>query len=158
MLWRLLLCVLVYARSLGGDYVWDDWPVVKENQKITSVEYVPGYFTSGVWTNTDMDVVDRSLYRPLFMVVLNAGYALWGDSPLAFHALNLLLHSANTALLFYVILGLTRGRNILAALSGAALFAVHPVHVESVAWISGLTDPLVSFFLLSSFLLYRRYT
>jgi tetratricopeptide (TPR) repeat protein len=151
----------VYGRALGGDFVLDDWPVIKENSRITETRFIPDYFVSGVWSNTDLGNETASagnfLYRPLFMLVLNLGYQVWGDSALAFHAVNIVLHAINTILLFYIILGLVPGRNQMAAFFGATLFAVHPVHVESIAWIAGLTDPLVSVFLLSTFLLYRRY-
>jgi tetratricopeptide (TPR) repeat protein len=159
--WLILLCVLVYARGLGGDFVMDDWPVIKENSRITALHHVPGYFTSGVWDNTNLaeevNVTDTSLYRPLFLITLNMGYHLWGADPMAFHGLNLVLHCVNTLLVFYLILGFVGRPNTTAAIFGAALFAVHPVHVESVAWIAGITDPLASLFLLSSMLLYRRF-
>jgi tetratricopeptide (TPR) repeat protein len=89
--------------------------------------------------------------------VLNVGHHLWGANPVAFHVLNLILHCANTLLVFYLILGFVGRSNSTAAIFGAAVFAVHPVHVESIAWIAGITDPLVSLFLLSSMLLYRRF-
>jgi Tfp pilus assembly protein PilF len=160
-LWLILLCLVVYARGLGGDFVMDDWPVIKENSRITALHHVPDYFTSGVWDNTDLaekvNVTDTSLYRPLFLITLNMGYHLWGANPMAFHALNLVLHCVNTVLVFYLILGFIGRANTTAAVFGAAVFAVHPVHVESIAWIAGITDPLVSLFLLSSMLLYRRF-
>jgi tetratricopeptide (TPR) repeat protein len=159
--WLMLLCTVVFARGLGGDFVMDDWPVIKENSKITAFHHVPGYFTSGVWDNTDLaeevNVTDTALYRPLFLITLNMGYQLWGADPVAFHALNLVLHCVNTLLVFYLILGFVGRPNSTAAIFGAALFAVHPVHVESIAWVAGITDPLVSLFLLSSMLLYRRF-
>jgi tetratricopeptide (TPR) repeat protein len=160
-LWLLLVCAVVYGRALLGDFVLDDWPVVKENSRITELHYIRDYFTSGVWSNTDLGEKHASfgnfLYRPLFMLVLNLGYQSWATNAVAYHALNIALHGINTILLFYIILGLSSGRETVPAFFGALLFAVHPVHVESIAWIAGLTDPLVSIFLLSNFLLYRHY-
>ena len=160
-LWLLLICLIVYGRGLGGDFVIDDWPVVKENSHITDTRYLSNYFTRDVWSNTEANLTNNfggySLYRPLFLTTLNLGYQLWGYSSLAFHTLNLILHAINTLLVFYLILGLLPDRARTAAFFGAALFGVHPVHVESVAWISGITDPLASLFMLSGFLLYRRY-
>jgi tetratricopeptide (TPR) repeat protein len=159
--WLILLCLLVYSRGLGGDFVMDDWPVIKENSRITAFHHVPDYFTSGVWANTDyaseVNFTDTHLYRPLFLLTLNIGHQVWGASPVAFHALNLLLHCVNTLLVFYLVLGFTGRSGFAAAMFGAAIFAVHPVHVESVAWIAGMTDPLVSLFLLTSILFYRRF-
>jgi len=161
-LWLLLICLVVYGRGLGGDFVLDDWPVVKENSHITDFGYLADYFTGDVWGNTELNPLEDSesypLYRPLFLVALNAGHHLWGDNPVGYHALSILVHGINTILLFYLILGFLPANSTLSAFFSATLFAVHPVHVESVSWISGLTDPLASMFLLGTFLLYRRYT
>ncbi len=159
--WLLLLCLVVYLRTLAGDFVMDDWPVIKENTRITEIRHIPDYFTSGVWNNTDWaeeaNFTDKQLYRPLFLVTVNMGHHLWGNNPAGYHALNILLHGINTLLVFYLILEFIPRKNTSAAFFGAALFAVHPVHVESIAWIAGLTDPLVSLFLLSCFLLHKRH-
>ena len=153
---------LLFARSLSGDFVMDDWPQIKDNSKITTTAAIPDYFRHGVWANTDLaeqtGLQGTTLYRPLFLLTLNAAHHLWGDNPLGFHLLNVLLHSINTLLVFFLITSLLPQARPQAALWGAALFAVHPVHVESVAWIAGLTDPLVSLFLLGAMLLYRRYS
>ncbi len=158
--WLLIFCVIVFASGLGGDFVMDDWPVIKENSKITDTKYIPDYFTRGVWANTDLaeetGIGGHSLYRPIFLLTLNLSYQLWGDNPLGYHALNLTLHSINTLLVYFLILGFLSPAYRMVAGMSAAIFAVHPVHVESVAWIAGMTDPLVSFFLLSGFLLHRR--
>ncbi|MBL1277090.1 MAG: hypothetical protein COB30_013480 [Ectothiorhodospiraceae bacterium] len=143
-----------------GDFVMDDWPVFKENSKITDIKHIPDYFTSGVWANTDLSeqtgVGGHTLYRPLFLLTINIGHQLWGDSALGYHALNLVLHGINTILVYFLIVGFWSSASRMTAGMAAAIFAVHPVHVESVAWIAGITDPLVSLFLLSGFLLHRR--
>lgn len=158
--WLFLFCLLVFARGLGGDFVMDDWPVVKENSHITETKFIPDYFTRGVWANTDLaaqtGAEDHSLYRPLFLLTLNLGYQVWGDSAFGYHALNLVLHGINTVLLYFLILGFLPAASRMIAGMSAAVFAVHPLHVESVAWIAGITDPLVSVFLFSAFLLHRR--
>jgi len=158
--WLFIFCVIVFASGLGGDFVMDDWPVIKENSKITDTKYIPDYFTSGVWANTDLaeevGIGGHSLYRPVFLLTLNLSYQLWGDSALGYHALNLTLHSINTILVYFLILGFLSPNYRMVAGMSAAIFAVHPVHVESIAWITGMTDPLVSLFLLCGFLLHRR--
>lgn len=158
--WLFLLCLLVFGRGLMGDYVMDDWPVIKENSRITDSQYIPDYFTAGVWANTDLagqtGLNDHSLYRPLFLLTLNIGHQLWGDNAFAYHALNLVLHGINTILVYLLISGFWTSASRMTAGMASAIFAVHPVHVESVSWIAGLTDPLVSLFLLGGFLLHRR--
>jgi len=161
-LWLFAFSLLLFWPALGGGFVMDDWPVVKENSKITRASDIPAYFSSGVWSNTDLaeqaGLSGNTLYRPLFLLTLNVAHQLWGDNPLGYHLLNLLLHGLNVVLVYYLLLGLpARGaaRNT-GALLGAAVFAAHPVHVESIAWVAGITDPLVSMLLLASLLLYRR--
>lgn len=143
-----------------GDFVMDDWPVVKENSKITEAKYIPDYFTSGVWSNTDLSeqtgAGGHSLYRPLFLLTLNISHHLWSDNAFAYHALNLGLHGINTVLVYFLIIGFWSSASRMVAGMATAIFAVHPVHVESIAWIAGITDPLVSLFLLGGFLLHRR--
>lgn len=155
-----IFCVVIFSASLDYDFVMDDWPVIKENSKITDTKYIPDYFTQGIWSNTDLakevGVTDHSLYRPVFLLTLNIGYQLWGDSALGYHALNLVLHGINTVLVYFLILGFLSPAHRIAAGISAAIFAAHPIHVESVTWIAGMTDPLVSIFLLCGFLLHRR--
>ena len=158
--WLFLFCVLVFANGIGGDFVMDDWPVIADNSKITETKYIPDYFSRGVWANTDFagqtGIGGHNLYRPIFLLTLNLGHHLWGNSTFGYHALDLVLHGINTILVFFLILGfLSPAQRMIAGMS-AAIFAVHPVHVESVSWIAGITDPLVSVFLLGTFLLHRR--
>src|SRR5947207_15177004 len=103
-------------------------------------------------------------YHPLSWMSLGLDYLLWGMNPAGYHAVNLLLHSAN-AVLFYFI-----ARRLLARASGetdettmrlgaafaALVFAVHPLRVESVVWITERRDVLSGLFYLGSLLLYLR--
>jgi hypothetical protein len=93
-------------------------------------------------------------YRPIFTVMLTIEYQIFGLWPQGWHLISLLLHILASVGVFYVILLWSRRRLI--ALFAAALFAVHPVHAESVSWISGMTDPLFSIFFLASFYFYLR--
>ena len=158
---RFLLVLLVFARGLGGEFVMDDWPVVKENSKITETKYIPDYFSRGVWSNTDLaaetGVQDRSLYRPLFLLTLNLGHQLWGDSALGYHALNLLLHGINTVLLYFLIIGFLPAASRMIAGMSTAIFAVHPLHVESVAWASMRKDGLAGFGFALTLMAYAHY-
>jgi hypothetical protein len=83
-------------------------------------------------------------------------HALWGSNPVGYHAFLLLLHLANTCLVYALIRKVVSG-SAMAATIGAAMFALHPARVESVAWISGGIDPLVAFFLLGAMLAHRSF-
>jgi tetratricopeptide (TPR) repeat protein len=86
--------------------------------------------------------------------MLTVEYHLFGLWPQGWHLVSLLLHGLCAAGVFYVILRMS-GRNLV-ALFASILFAVHPVHAESVSWISGMTDPLFGVFFLSSFYSYLK--
>ncbi|HTY09216.1 MAG TPA: tetratricopeptide repeat protein [Candidatus Edwardsbacteria bacterium] len=94
-------------------------------------------------------------FQPLTMLGYTAIHALAGLEPLPYHLANLGLHLANTVLVFVLIMMLAASGP--AALLAAGLFALHPLHVESVAWVSQLKDVLYTFFLLAASVAYLRY-
>jgi Tfp pilus assembly protein PilF len=103
-------------------------------------------------------------YVPLSWMTLGLDYELWGMNPRGYHLTNLLLHCADAVLLYFVarrILRLAAGATtdgglIAAAAFAALLFAVHPLRVESVAWVTERRDVLSLCFYLSSLLAYLR--
>jgi tetratricopeptide (TPR) repeat protein len=153
----LAVTIAIYWSCLSAQFVCDDFPQIVDNPSIKSVRHVPDYFAKGVWTNSELQMRDQTLYGPLFLVLLALNYALWGNHPFGFHLMSILLHAANSLLLFFVLRQIFRGKEIRFSLLGAILFAVHPLHVESVAFVSGCTDLLLTFFFLSAFLCYMRY-
>lgn len=136
----LLLAVFgVYWPALPGQFLWDDFLVVHRNPLVT------GELGLGaVWFRTDF---------PLSCVAFWLEWLAWGDHPLGYHVVNVLLHAASAILLWRV---LTRLR-IPAPWFAAMLFAVHPVCVTSVAWISELKNTLSLPFFLLSLLWYLRH-
>ena len=123
---------------------WDDPDYVEENT------LVQGHDTQGLLTS-----VISNNYHPLTMIslALNASQPL---SPRPFIVTNVILHTLNTGLVFWLVL-LLSGRRILVASIAALLFGIHPMHVESVAWISERKDVLYCFFFLSACIAYWRY-
>jgi len=94
------------------------------------------------------------VYNPLPLLVFSAEHALWGEHPLGYHAVNVVFHGANAALVFALVWALTRRRFL--AFACALLWGIHPLRVESVAWASQLKEMLGAFFFLSALLLYLR--
>ena len=94
-------------------------------------------------------------YHPFTTFCWALLFRFFGTDPLPYHLLNVLLHLLNTWLVFKITEGLS-GRRI-TAIVVSILFAIHPMHVESVAWISELKDVLYSAFYLSSLLAYLHY-
>jgi len=131
----------VFGRSLAGDFVYDDLRLVGRNPRVTGVEPLWPSLAASHW-GFDDPLAEGSVgyWRPLTVLALRAAYALGGGAPLGFHALSLALHFL-AALAAWRLARLLLGDGR-AAFAAALLFALHPVHVESVAWISAVNDPL----------------
>lgn len=94
-------------------------------------------------------------YTPLVFLSYALEYRFFGLNPRAFHATNLLLHAMNALLIFWLIYLVSGGISI--SFVTAVLFAIHPLHVEPVAWIQGRKDLLFSLFYLSGLIFYIRF-
>ena len=144
-----LITLLVYLpAAYHGFSIFDDDDYVTENHIIQN-----GLTWAGVkWAFTTWHA---SNWHPLTWLSHMLDCELFGLNAGAHHSVNLLLHAANAVLLFGLLLRLT---NVLRPSAFvAALFAWHPVHVESVAWISERKDVLSTFFALLALLTYTRY-
>lgn len=148
-----LLSFVPYLNTLGNAFVYDDRPQLLENPYIHSFRYIGKIFGSTVWTFQGAQGV-TNYYRPLMSFAYAVIYHFTGPVAFGFHLLNLALHAAIVVLLFFLTERLFGDR--LLALSAAGLFALHPIHTESVAWIAGLPDLELGLFLLLTFLLYLR--
>jgi Flp pilus assembly protein TadD len=143
------LCMAVFGQTVGFGFIrLDDPAYVAENPHVLggiTAENLGWAFTT----------FHRSNWHPLTWVSLQLDAALGGGRPALFHATNVALHAAGTCLLYLFFFRTTR-RAWPAALA-AALFAVHPLHVESVAWVTERKDVLSTVFLLASLLAYSRW-
>jgi protein O-mannosyl-transferase len=149
---------LVYANSLGGEFLFDDAEQIVNNQQIHSWWNLLHAFKSDVWSFTSgkvTTVVPPPYYRPLFTVYFTVGYKLFGLWEPGWHLLNLLVHTSATVLVYRVLRRMSG--SVIVAGFAALLFGVHPAHVESVSWISGIPDPLAALFYLPALLWYVRH-
>ena len=96
------------------------------------------------------------LYHPLTLISLAIDYAISGLDPTQYHRVNFLLHLINSCLVYIFCRRI--GLQSMGCLLIAILFGVHPMHVESVAWVSGRKDLLYTMFLLSGLIAWRRYS
>ncbi len=139
---------LLYSRSIQNDFTdgWDDQLQVTINQDIRSLSFhnIGKIFTS-FYIN---------MYQPLTTLSFAIEYSFVGLNPVLYHCTNILFHLANVVLVFVLISRLS-GRNT-AGLIGACLFAIHPMHVESVVWITERKDVLYLFFFLLGLIYYLR--
>src|SRR6187455_2474036 len=121
---------------------WDDEYYVVQNALLRGPDWV-GIFSKPVVSN----------YHPITIATLAANYSMTGLDASSYLILNLLLHLINTGLVFYFI-WLISGRKILVAAFSAVVFGIHPMHVESVAWVSERKDLLYTLFFLLSLIQY----
>ena len=141
------LSALVYVATLSFGFVYDDVPQILKNPAIQSWGFVPQYFTSHVWAAIYPSSTGN-YYRPLFLLWLRLNYALFGTDAVGWHMTCIACHVLATWLVFWIAQKLTTDR--LTAFLAALIFGVHPAHIENVAWISGITDPLMTCFVLGS--------
>jgi protein O-mannosyl-transferase len=144
------VCLVVYANSLGGQFVYDDNQQILQNPAVRSGQQLWRAFSNDVWAfKTGGQAGVSDYWRPLFVVWLAVNRALFGlDSTTGWHVANLLLHVGVVLVGYGLLRSLPLARPVAAAVM--LLFAVHPVHVESVAWISGSPDTLMSLAILGA--------
>ncbi|MCP4592586.1 MAG: tetratricopeptide repeat protein [bacterium] len=140
-----LAVLVVYGPALPGDVLWDDDLYVSEN---------PLLITEGglwrIWVDPDAS----PQYYPLVFTSFWLEARLWDLSTFGLHLVNALLHAGN-ALLLWVVL---RRLEVRGAWLAGVLFALHPVHVESVAWITERKNVLSGMFMLLSIIAFVRHT
>lgn len=145
LLFGLFLSLYVFYPVLQADFVnWDDDVNIYENDAVKQFD-VYGIFSTPVIGN----------YNPLTNLTFAFEYKLFGENPFYFHLNNLLLHLINVFLIFLLFTRL--GMRRIWAVFMAFLFAVHPMHVESVAWITERKDVLFGCFFLLASLCYVQY-
>ena len=140
----LLFCatVVVYLPALSAGFVWDDNMMLTDNALVKEPRGIVS-----IWFSTALPD-----YYPLTSSSLWLEWRLWGARPFGYHLVNILFH-AGSACLFWRILNALR---LPGALLAALVFALHPMNVQSVAWISERKNTLCMFFFLLSVLWYLR--
>jgi tetratricopeptide (TPR) repeat protein len=135
-------CIIVaFSPALRAGFIWDDNDHLTENPCIVGPDGL-----KDVWTTA------RAVYYPLVLTTYWALHKLAGLNPFPYHLLNLILHSASALLLWYVL----RRLEVRAAWLGAFFWALHPVTVESVAWVTELKNTQSCFFYLVSIALFLK--
>ena len=142
----ILLTIIVYSRSLKNGFTnWDDDKMIIENKDIRSLnaQSISTMFSS-FYVN---------MYHPLTTLSFAAEYHFFGTKPFPYHLTNLILHLLNILLVYWFII-LISGRKETAGIV-ALFFAIHPMHVESVAWVTERKDVLYTFFFMGSLIAYH---
>ena len=143
----LLFTLAIYWQSNQNGFTnWDDDVYVTENALIAK----PSDFKAMVNTQVGGN------HHPVTMYSLALNYAFVGKEPQSYHQLNLFLHLINTALVF-IFIWLLSDKRIWTSVITALFFGIHPMHVESVAWVAERKDVLYTSFFLLSLIFYHRY-
>jgi protein O-mannosyl-transferase len=135
--------LIVYRPAIAGGFIWDD------EAHVTSQDLQSWQGLSRIW----LDVRATQQYYPLLHSTFWIEHKIWGDSTVAYHRMNLLWHMLATSLVYVVLRRLQSSGALLAA----GIFALHPVQVESVAWISEQKNTLSAVFYLCAFLAYLSF-
>jgi tetratricopeptide (TPR) repeat protein len=144
-----MVCFVVFANGVGGEFVYDDNRQIVRNTLIQNNDYIWKALTSDVWAFKGGGSQTASNYwRPTFTAWHIFNFRLFGMNPFGWHIANLVLHSSVCVLAFSLLRRWAFPAMI--AFTIALIFAVHPVHVESVTWISGSPDLLFSLAFLGS--------
>ena len=155
LLWiALLLTVVAYVGTLRYEFVFDDDPQIVHNFLLRNWHSVPRFFTQHLWAQVAPEG-KGNFYRPLFLLWFLLNYKLFHLQPLGWHVTTVAMHVLVTFLVYRL------ARRVLADdLAGAVaalLFGLHPTHIETVAWISGVSDSLLAAPFLGSLLCWLNF-
>jgi tetratricopeptide (TPR) repeat protein len=152
-----IVVFLCFSHTLQNQFTnWDDDFYVTNDKYITSfsAENLKVIFTEDITKNN---------YHPLCMLSLALNYHFAGLNPWSYYLTNVLIHILNSILIFFLFVRLCKrlllkeNAGLFIASFGALWFGIHPMHVESVAWISERKDVLYAFFYIAGLITYLRY-
>jgi tetratricopeptide (TPR) repeat protein len=139
-----LLTLLVYIPVVQGGFIWDDDLYVTENPRLRSTQGL-----AQIW----LEPRSGPQYYPLVFSTFWVEYQIWGLHPVGYHLVNILLHGLNAVLLWLLL----RRLEVPGGWVAAMVFALHPVQVETVAWVTERKNVLSALFYFSSALCLLRY-
>jgi tetratricopeptide (TPR) repeat protein len=150
-----IVSMIALSPMVKNDFIptWDDGVYVIQNQLIKDISW-HGILNIFSYGDEFQKLINN--YHPLTTFSLALNYQVSGLSPGFYHMTNLVLHGFNAVLVFLFVYLLSRRKMWPAIISGL-LFAIHPMHVESVAWVSERKDVLYTFFFLAGLIAYLKY-
>ncbi len=148
-----LAAFAVYYNALWNGFIWDD-PIVLKRQ-VSAFRSATDIFFPPV----GIPQFGLHYYRPLVMLSYIVDEAIWGKAPFGFHLTVILIHLVNTILVFFLCQFILKRfeHGHVGAFIGALVFAVHPIHTESVAWMAGRSDTMAATFFFLSLLFYLKF-
>jgi tetratricopeptide (TPR) repeat protein len=137
-----LVCLVAYVPAIRSGFVWDDDAMLTENIVLKEHGLYRSWFSA-----------DQPNYWPITWTSYRLEHKFWKLNPAGYHITNILIHTACALLIWRILVQL----NVPAAFAAALIFAVHPVNVESVAWIAQRKTVLAMLFFLLSLFYYLRF-
>ena len=149
----LSLVFVCYRNTLGSYFLADDFGEIYYMSRVWNGEW---NLYLADWTSNTMNVPGMAVYRPWFITSLVFDFFFFRGNPFGYYLSNITYFAADVLLLFFIVRELTRSwstpRSLGCSFSAAALFAMSPLHCESVSWVGGRTDSLCAVFFLSGLL------
>lgn len=155
--------LVTFANTVTNKFAYDDQSFILDNQLLHSFSNLPTVLTKELWfyrvlqdKDPNKDVGPTTpYYRPAFSVFHMICWHFFENRPEGWHVVNVLVHMLAVYFVFLILELLTADLTLSAI--AALLFAIHPLRVESVAWICGVSDPFLAIFLLPSLYFYLRF-
>lgn len=146
-----VLACAVYLNALPNQFAYDDMHIVVTNTGIHTLDALPNALVQPYWPGDYGR--ELGLWRPTTTALLSVQYVIGGGSPIVFHVVNVVTHVVVSLLVLALLLELM---SVPAAVSAGLIFAVHPVHVEAVANVIGLSELISAAALLGACLIHIR--
>jgi len=144
--------IIVYANTLGNEFVWDDEYLIEKNLYLKHPIHLSQIFAENLFAGAQKEF---NCYRPLQCITYIFDYRFSKLNPRGYHITNILLHIL-TALSLYCLTNLLFSNKLLSLFS-SLFFITNPIHTGAVTYISGRADPLMALFFLTSLILYIKY-
>ncbi len=158
-LFLFFISLILYSNSLNGNFILDDKLLIIDNEFIKHIRTIPMLFITQTFnqpTNLNLYEGAYRYYRPLMTLSFAMDYSIWKLNPAGYHLTNITIHSINAFLVYCLIYGFFINSPL--ALLSSILFCVHPIHSQSVSYITNRSELLVSLFTLITLVSYIRYT
>jgi len=150
----LALTFAAYIGTISYQFVFDDKGQIVENPTVKSWALAPSFFTEHVWKHNEPGAAGN-YYRPVFLIWVLISYKLFGLNASWWHLTTILIHVCVTLMVYLLARRLLKDQ--WTAWATALIFGLHPVHIEAVAWVSGVTEPLLALLLIPAFLFYLNW-
>jgi len=147
----LVFTFLAYSGTLRYEFVYDDGDQIVGNRYLNSWSYLPRYFKEHLWSHRDFNL-PGNYYRPLFLVWLKLNRGFLGLNTTLWHLVTICTYLGSVLVVYWLARRLLKDK--LTAGLAAIIFGLCPLHIETAAWVSGVTEPLLALLFVPSFLFY----